>query len=79
MLHFCILVSASRFDIQVAKEDLRPGDLIFVEGTYYNPKSRAQKYNIVHVEVFLGGGPTGEQTIGARHQRGVIKRHDSYT
>ena len=63
----------------MAKENLRPGDLIFVEGAYHNPKSRAQKYGIVHVEVFLGGGPYGEQTVGARHQRGVVKCHDSYT
>lgn len=32
---------------------------------------------MVHVEVFTGG-ETGEQTIGARWQRGVVKYFDSY-
>lgn len=55
-------------------ESLRPGDLIFVEGRYFNPKSKRQKYDIVHVEVYLGDG----KTIGARAQRGVVSIHDSY-
>lgn len=58
-------------------ECMRPGDLIFVSGTYLNPKSRRQKYDMVHVEVFLGGD-SGEQTIGARAQKGVISIHNSY-
>ena len=32
---------------------------------------------MVHVEVFTGG-ETGEQSIGARWQRGVVKYFDSY-
>lgn len=32
---------------------------------------------MVHVEVFTGG-ETGEQTIGARWQKGVVKYFDSY-
>jgi hypothetical protein len=55
-------------------DQLQPGDLIFVEGTYFNLKSRRQKYDIVHVEIFIGG----EQTIGARAQNGVVSVHDSY-
>jgi len=62
---------------EISFEEMQPGDLVFVEGTYFNPKSKQQKYNIVHVEIFLGG-ETGEQTIGARHQRGAIMVHDSY-
>ena len=36
-------------------EDLKPGDLIFYEGTYNSKKSKPQKHNNVHVEIFLGG------------------------
>jgi hypothetical protein len=61
----------------VSFEELVPGDLIFVEGTYFNPKSRRQKYDIVHVEVFVKG-ETGKQTIGARSQKGVVSVHNSY-
>lgn len=50
---------------------MRPGDLIFYSGKYYNTEAAAQKHDIVHVEIFTGG-PTGEQTIGARLQRGVV-------
>jgi len=32
---------------------------------------------MVHVEIFLGG-PTGEQTIGARWNNGVVTIFDSY-
>ena len=62
---------------ELTLEQMRPGDLVFVEGTYFNPKSRQQKYNIVHIEVFLGG-ETGTQTIGARFQKGAICLHDDY-
>jgi hypothetical protein len=46
-------------------EELKPGDLIFYSGIYYNPKMRKQKHDMVHVEIFTGG-ETGEQSIGAR-------------
>jgi hypothetical protein len=59
-------------------EELKPGDLVFVEGTYSNPNSKEQKYKLVHIEVFLGGGSKGESTLGARRQRGVVEVHDSY-
>lgn len=55
--------------IVLKQEDLKPGDLIFYEGTYYSKTSKPQKHNNVHVEIFLGG-ETGEATIGARYQRG---------
>ena len=38
---------------------------------------RKQKHDMVHVEIFTGG-ETGEQTIGARWQRGVVQYFDSY-
>ena len=56
---------------------MQPGDLIFYSGTYFNTKLRPQKHDMVHVEIFTGG-PTGEQSIGARWQRGVVKYFDSY-
>eukprot|EP00002_Diphylleia_rotans_P037750 TRINITY_DN8472_c0_g1_i2.p1 TRINITY_DN8472_c0_g1~~TRINITY_DN8472_c0_g1_i2.p1 ORF type:complete len:234 (+),score=42.42 TRINITY_DN8472_c0_g1_i2:55-756(+) len=56
---------------------LTPGDLIFVSGRYFNPKIKAQIHDMVHVEVFIGG-KTGEQTIGARLQKGVVQVFDSY-
>ena len=56
---------------------MKPGDLIFYEGTYKSGRSKPQKHDMVHVEVFIGG-ETGEQTIGARFQKGVVKVHDSY-
>ena len=59
---------AYQFDtlpISLEEKDMKPGDLIFYSGTYYNTKLRAQKHDMVHVEVFTGG-ETGEQSIGAR-------------
>ena len=50
---------------------------MFYSATYYNTKLKAQKHNMVHVEVFTGG-ETGEQSIGARWQKGVVKYFDSY-
>jgi len=60
---------------------LKPGDLVFYEATYYSEKSKKQKYDMVHVEVFLGlegGGTTPLSTIGARKQKGHIQVFDSY-
>ena len=54
-----------------------PGDLIFYSGIYNNPKSRQQKHHMVHVEVFTGG-ESGEQSIGARWQKGVVQYFNSY-
>jgi hypothetical protein len=56
---------------------MKPGDLVFYSAVYYNTKLRPQRHNMVHVEIFTGG-PTGEQSIGARWQRGVIQYFDSY-
>ncbi len=57
--------------------ELKPGDLIFYEGTYNSPRSKGQKHNCVHVEIFLGG-ETGEATIGARYFKGTVKIFDSF-
>jgi len=39
----------------VTFEEMKPGDLIFYSGIYFNEKSRSQKHDMVHVEVFTGG------------------------
>ena len=57
--------------------DLKPGDLIFYEGIYNSNRSKPQKHNNVHVEVFLGG-ETGEETIGSRYHKGVVSIFPSY-
>ncbi|XP_022786949.1 uncharacterized protein LOC111327109 isoform X2 [Stylophora pistillata] len=56
-------------------DDLKPGDLVFVSGIYHNTKSKKQRHNMVHVEVWAGDG---EKTIGARWQKGKVQYHDSY-
>ena len=61
-------------------KDLKPGDLIFYEGTYYpreNKKPPKQSLNLVHVEMFVGG-KTGRGTIGSRWQKVGVEEHDDY-
>lgn len=41
--------------IVLAESELKPGDLIFYEGTYLSQRSKTQKHNNVHVEIYLGG------------------------
>jgi len=50
---------------EITFEEMKPGDLIFVEGTYYEEGRKPQRHKMVHVEVFIGG-ETGEATIGSR-------------
>ena len=45
--------------IVIEQHQLKPGDLIFYEGIFNSNRSRPQKHNNVHVEIFLGG-ETGE-------------------
>ena len=63
--------------IVLEEKDLKPGDLIFYEGTYYSSKSKPQKHNNVHVEIYLGG-ETGKATIGSRYHRGNVSIFPSY-
>mmetsp|Transcript_21428 Transcript_21428/g.31037 ORF Transcript_21428/g.31037 Transcript_21428/m.31037 type:complete len:826 (-) Transcript_21428:53-2530(-) len=58
-------------------KELKPGDLIFYAGTYTSKRSKVQKHDMVHVEIFLGG-ETGEATIGARYQKGTVQIFPSY-
>ena len=64
--------------VEVAEADLKPGDLIFTAGTYKKEGKKAQKYDMVHIEVFVGGGESGLQTIGARRQTGCVEVLPSY-
>jgi cell wall-associated NlpC family hydrolase len=63
--------------IVLSQSDLKPGDLIFYEGLYVSKRSKIQKHNTVHVEIFLGG-ETGEATIGARLQKGKVSIFPSF-
>ena len=63
---------------EVAEADLKPGDLIFTAGTYFKEGKKPQKHDMVHIEVFIGGGESGLQTIGARRQTGVVEILPSY-
>ncbi|XP_065834366.1 protein polyglycylase TTLL10-like [Oscarella lobularis] len=57
------------------EEDMKPGDLVFISGTYFNSKSKQHPHDMVHVEIWLGDGV---KTIGARWHRGHVQIHDSY-
>ena len=58
---------------------MKPGDLVFAEGKYVKEGVKPQKGDIVHVEVFLGGGPEGKSVCGARWNKGVVQEFDSYS
>jgi hypothetical protein len=59
-------------------DQMKPGDLVFAEGKYVKEGVKPQKGDIVHVEVFLGGGPEGKSVCGARWNKGVVQEFDSY-
>lgn len=63
--------------LKLLESELRPGDLIFYEGLYLSKRSKVQKHNNVHVEIFLGG-ETGEATIGSRFHNGKVSIFPSY-
>lgn len=63
--------------IVLDESQLKPGDLIFYEGIFNSNRSKPQKHNNVHVEIFLGG-ETGEATIGSRYHKGVVSIFPSY-
>lgn len=48
--------------IVLEESQLKPGDLIFYEGKYNSDRSKPQKHDNVHVEIFLGG-ETGNSII----------------
>jgi hypothetical protein len=48
--------------VVLTEAELKPGDLIFYEGTYISERSKKQKHNNVHVEIYLGG-ETGRSVV----------------
>ncbi|EFJ50252.1 hypothetical protein VOLCADRAFT_116960 [Volvox carteri f. nagariensis] len=56
---------------------LKPGDLVFYSGTYYDPGSRRHAFDMTHVEIFVGGH-SGEATIGSRERYKWVMQYDSY-
>ena len=62
----------------ISEEELQTGDLIFYEGSFFSSRSKKQKHNIVHVEIFLGGPESKESCIGARYQTGTIQIFPSF-
>lgn len=63
------------FKKNISFDQLRPGDLIFYAGKYYNENHRKQKHDMVHVEIYVG---PGEQSIGSRWWKGQIQIFDSF-
>lgn len=57
--------------------ELKPGDLIFYEGKYKSDRSKKQKHNMVHVEIFYPG-ESGEGTIGSRYAKSGVDIFSSY-
>ena len=66
---------------KIDAKDARPGDLMFVEGTYFKGRKKPQKMNIVHVEMYLGAehGTGPESVLSSRDHWGCVEIHDSYT
>ncbi|MGH0125570.1 UNVERIFIED_CONTAM: hypothetical protein FKN15_023162 [Acipenser sinensis] len=58
--------------------DMKPGDLVFISGSYFNPQRhvpvKQQIHDMVHVEIWLG---EGERTLGARWHQGKVQIFDS--
>ncbi|KAL8601741.1 hypothetical protein ACOMHN_033917 [Nucella lapillus] len=61
--------------IVLTEAQMKPGDLVFMTGTYVNGKHKKQRHNMMHVEVWLG---EGARTIGARWNNGKVQVFDSY-
>ncbi|XP_060084330.1 otolith matrix protein OMM-64-like [Ylistrum balloti] len=57
------------------EEDMKPGDLVFISGTYPRPNARQQKHLMTHVEIWAGDG---NKTIGARWNNGKVQVWDDY-
>ena len=63
--------------IAICQKQLCPGDLIFVQGKFYDTERKQPKHDIVHVEIYLGGA-SGESSLGARHRDGCVDVFDSF-
>ena len=60
--------------------EVKPGDLLFVEGTYFKGRKKQQKGNIVHVEMYLGAelGSGPESTLASRDHWGCVSIQNSF-
>ena len=60
--------------------EVKPGDLLFVEGVYFKGRKQQQKGNIVHVEMYLGEdlGTGPESTLASRDHWGCVSVQDSF-
>ncbi|XP_064424002.1 uncharacterized protein TTLL10 [Latimeria chalumnae] len=61
--------------VLTSEEEMKPGDLVFISGTYFSPKRKRQIHDMVHVEIWLGDG---ERSLGARWQQGKVQAFQSY-
>ena len=61
-------------------KDVKPGDLLFVQGRYTRGRERRQKGDIVHVEMYLGEdlGSGPESTLASRDHWGCVSVQDSF-
>ncbi|CAH0364547.1 unnamed protein product [Pelagomonas calceolata] len=61
-------------------KDVKPGDLLFVQGRYTRGRERRQKGDIVHVEMYLGEdlGSGPESTLASRDHWGCVSIQDSF-
>mmetsp|Transcript_6017 Transcript_6017/g.15336 ORF Transcript_6017/g.15336 Transcript_6017/m.15336 type:complete len:284 (+) Transcript_6017:39-890(+) len=60
---------------RIPKEEMKPGDLVFLKAPYYDKTRKPQTHDMQHVEIWLGDG---DKTLGARWSKGVVEIHDSY-
>ncbi|XP_053136896.1 inactive polyglycylase TTLL10 isoform X2 [Hemicordylus capensis] len=58
-----------------SEEHLKPGDLIFISGTYFDTQRKKQPHDIIHVEIWLGDG---KRSLGARLKHGCVQVFESY-
>ena len=63
--------------IAICQDQLCPGDLIFIQGKFYDTERKQPKHDIVHVEIYLGGA-NGESSLGARHRDGCVDVFESF-
>lgn len=62
------------------RRDVKPGDLLFVQGRYTRGRERRQKGDIVHVEMYLGEdlGSGPESTLASRDHYNCVSVQDSF-
>ncbi len=64
-------------DAHMSPDALQPGDLVFWKADYVDEAKKPFRFNMVHVEIFLGEG--GQRMNGARWKTGKVSEFDSWT